>query len=60
MALIWIAMAAGLLLAILLIVRILRTHPSEAVGRSLRCATCGARVSGRTCPRCDRGSSFGR
>ncbi|MDH5463045.1 MAG: hypothetical protein OEY17_00575 [Nitrosopumilus sp.] len=52
MVLIWIGLAIGVLLAIVLIVKVSKTNPHDIVGIDIHCAKCGTKTDGSKCPRC--------
>jgi predicted Zn-ribbon and HTH transcriptional regulator len=56
--LIWIGIAIGVLLAIILIVKVSKTNPHDVVGIEMRCEKCGLKTDGLACPRC-KSNSFG-
>ena len=58
MVLIWIGLAIGVLLAIVLIVKVSKTSPSDIVGVDIRCVKCGIQTDGSQCPNC-KSNSFG-
>jgi predicted Zn-ribbon and HTH transcriptional regulator len=58
MVLIWIGIAIGVLLAIVLILKVSKTNPREIAGIKTHCAKCGLRTKGSECPRC-KSKSFG-
>lgn len=55
MVLAWIGIAAGVLIALILIIKLARTPSHEAVSAGSRCSTCGIRTNGSKCPRCSGG-----
>ncbi len=59
MVLVWIGVAAGALIALILIIKLIKTHPHDAVSLQLRCKKCGLKTNGLKCPRCDRKPSYG-
>jgi len=58
MVLIWIGIAIGVLLAVILIVKISKTNPHEIAGIEMHCAKCGLKTNGSECSRC-KSNSFG-
>ncbi len=60
MVLVWIGVAVGVLIAVILIVKLLKTPKHEAVTKIEYCKTCGLRINGLKCPRCNRKPSFGK
>jgi len=59
MVLAWIGIVVGVLIAIALIVKLMRTPSYAAVSLEQRCKKCGSKTIGLKCPRCDRKPSFG-
>ena len=60
MVLIWIGIAVGILLVIILIVKAAKTHSRDVVGFNAYCRKCGIKTNGSKCPRCEKTSqSFG-
>ncbi len=60
MVLVWIGIAAGILLVIILIVKAAKTHSLEVVGIDMFCRKCGIKTNGLKCPKCEKTSqSFG-
>lgn len=60
MVLVWIGVGIGVLIAVILIVKLIRTPRHEAVSLVQYCKTCGLKTNGLKCPRCDRRPSFGK
>lgn len=60
MVLVWIGVAVGVLIIVILIVKLLKTPKHEAVSTLQYCKTCGLRTNGLKCPRCDKTPSFGK
>jgi len=58
MVIIFIAIAVGILVAIILFFKIFKSSPGEYV--SLTCKKCGLKTNGLKCPVCERDKSFGR
>ncbi len=54
MALIWIVIAVGILIAIILIVKIAKTPSHEAVSLALYCKVCGIKTNGLKCISCEK------
>ena len=60
MALLWIGLAVGILLLIILIVKLSKTHPREVAGIEVYCRKCGLETRGLKCPKCENKSqTFG-
>ncbi|MEK0319253.1 MAG: hypothetical protein QQN43_06700 [Nitrosopumilus sp.] len=60
MVLIWIGIAVGILLVIILIVKATKTPSRDVVGIDMHCRKCGIKINGSKCPRCEKTSqSFG-
>ena len=60
MVLIWIGIAVGVLLIIILIVKAIKTPSRDVVGIDIHCRKCGIKTNGLKCPRCEkRTQSFG-
>jgi|TARA_B100000809_G_scaffold228754_1_gene241960 hypothetical protein len=60
MVLLWIGIAVGILLVIILIVKAAKTHSLEVVGIDMFCRKCGIKTNGLKCPKCEKTSqSFG-
>ena len=60
MVLLWIGIAVGILLVIILIVKAVKTHSLEVVGIDMFCRKCGIKTNGLKCPKCEKTSqSFG-
>ena len=60
MVLIWIGLAVGILIAVILIKKLLKTPSHEAVSMDSHCQICGEKINGLKCPKCTRNNSFGR
>jgi len=58
MVLVWIAIAIGVLLSIILIIKVSKTNPREIAGIDMHCTKCGLKTKGARCPRC-KSNSFG-
>jgi len=54
MVLIWIGIAVGILITIILIVKIARTPSHEAVSLAIYCKVCGVRTNGLKCISCEK------
>jgi len=54
MALAWIGIVIGILLVIVLIVKLSKTHPREVAGIDMHCKKCGIETRGLRCPKCER------
>ncbi|MCH7966885.1 MAG: hypothetical protein QQN61_03295 [Nitrosopumilus sp.] len=60
MVLVWIGIAVGILLIIILIVKAVKTPSRDVVGIDMHCRKCGIKTNGLKCPRCEkRTQSFG-
>ena len=60
MVLVWIGIAVGILLIIILIVKAAKTPSRDVVGIDIHCRKCGIKTNGLKCPRCEkRTQSFG-
>ena len=60
MVLLWIGIAAGILLVIILIIKAVKTHSRDVVGIDMFCRKCGIKTNGLKCQRCEKTSqSFG-
>jgi len=60
MVLAWIGVAVGILIAVILIVKLIRTPKYASVSSVQYCKTCGLKTNGLKCPRCDGRPSFGK
>ncbi len=60
MVLVFIAVAIGVLILIILIVKALKTPSYEAVSMSSYCKKCGFKTNGLKCPNCDNSLSKSR
>ena len=58
MVLIWIGLAIGILIAVILIVKITKTPSHEAISLTVHCKKCGYKTNGLKCPKCDENSFF--
>ncbi|MCH7969026.1 MAG: hypothetical protein IH841_07280 [Thaumarchaeota archaeon] len=54
MVLVWIGIAVGILIAIILIVKIAKTPSHEAISLGLYCKICGIKTNGLKCLRCEK------
>ncbi len=60
MVLVWIGIAVGILLAIILIIKASKTSSRDVVGMDMFCRKCGIMTNGLICPRCEKNTqSFG-
>ena len=60
MVLLWIGIAIGVVIAIVLIAKAIRTPPMDVVKVEMQCKKCGFKTNGLKCPRCEnKDSSFG-
>lgn len=60
MVVLWIGIAIGILIAVILIIKASKTSPREVVGIDSHCKKCGLETRGLKCPRCEKKSkSFG-
>lgn len=59
MVLVWIGIAIGIIVAIVLVRKLLSTHPYDAVRAERHCRMCGRPTHGLKCPHCE-GDMFGR
>lgn len=60
MVLVWIGIAVGVLLVIILIIKAIKTHSQDVVGIDMFCRKCGIKTNGLKCPKCEkRTQSFG-
>ncbi|TBR09205.1 MAG: hypothetical protein EPO62_05360 [Candidatus Nitrosotenuis sp.] len=57
MVIVWIGIGVGILLAIVLIKKAIKTSPKIPLKFSLYCKKCGYRTNGLKCPRCENASS---
>lgn len=58
MVLIWIGLAVGIIISIILITKIVKTPSYEAMTLNPQCKKCGYKTNGLKCPRCDKNSFF--
>jgi len=54
MVLIWIGIAVGILITIILIVKIAKTPSHEAVSLAIYCKVCGIKTNGLKCISCEK------
>jgi len=60
MVLVWIGIAVGVLLVIILIIKAFKTSSRDVVGMDMFCRKCGVKTNGLKCPRCEKSTqSFG-
>ncbi|MFQ5781794.1 MAG: hypothetical protein ACE5GR_01905 [Nitrosopumilus sp.] len=60
MVIVWIGIAIGVLITVILIIKLSKTNPREVVGIDMYCKKCGLETRGLKCPRCEKKSqSFG-
>ena len=60
MVLVWIGIAVGVLLVIILIIKASKTSSREVVGMDMFCRKCGIKTDGLKCPKCEKSTqSFG-
>ena len=60
MVIVWIGIAIGILLVIILIFKISKTSSRDVVGIDMFCRKCGNKTNGLKCPRCEKSTqSFG-
>ncbi len=60
MVLVWIGIAVGVLLVIILILKAAKTSSRDVVGIDMFCRKCGIKTNGLKCPKCEkRTQSFG-
>ena len=57
MVLLWIGIAIGVLIAIILIVKAIKTPPMDVVKMDTYCKKCGFKTNGLKCPRCENAKS---
>jgi len=56
MVIVWIGIGIGVLLAIVLIKKIVRTSPKAPLKLGFYCKKCGYKTNGLKCPRCENAS----
>ncbi len=54
MALVLIGIAIGILIVIVLIFKLSKTHPREVAGMDIHCKKCGLETRGLGCPNCEK------
>ena len=59
MVLLWIGIGIGILIAIILVKKLLKTPPHAAVSIDTHCQICGEKINGLKCPKCSKNNSFG-
>ena len=59
MVLIWIGIGLGVLIALILMIKLLKTPPHEAVSIETHCKICGDKLNGLKCPKCSKKNNFG-
>ncbi|MDH3657013.1 MAG: hypothetical protein OEM77_02645 [Nitrosopumilus sp.] len=60
MVILWIGIGIGILIAIILIVKSIKTSSHDVLGVNIYCKKCGFKTNGLKCPRCEKKSqSFG-
>jgi len=60
MVLVWIGIAVGILIVVILIIKASKTSSRDVVGVDLHCRKCGIKTNGLKCPKCEKTSqSFG-
>ncbi|TBR25301.1 MAG: hypothetical protein EPO63_02175 [Candidatus Nitrosotenuis sp.] len=57
MVIVWIGIGMGILLAIILIKKAIKTSPRTPFKLDLYCKKCGYKTNGLKCPRCENASS---
>jgi predicted Zn-ribbon and HTH transcriptional regulator len=60
MVLVWIGIALGALIAIILLKKIVKTSPRTPVTINIYCKNCGYKTNGLKCPRCESRSESNR
>ena len=58
MVLAWIGIAVGILIAVILIVKIVKTPSYESISLNPNCKKCGFKTNGLKCPRCEKTSFY--
>jgi hypothetical protein len=58
MVLVWVGIAIGVLLTIILIIKLVKTHPHDAVKNEDKCERCGSKIIGVKCPKCNKVKKF--
>ncbi len=54
MVLLFIAIAVGVLILTILIVKYFKTNPTEVLGMDMKCKRCGMKITGTYCPKCEK------
>lgn len=54
MVLLWIGVALGIIIIMILIIKASKTNPREVLGYDNRCKNCGLETRGLKCPRCEK------
>ena len=57
MVFLWIGIAIVVLIAIILIVKVMRTPSMDVVRMEMQCKKCGFKTNGLKCPRCENKDS---
>ena len=60
MVLLWVGIGAGVLIALVLIIKSIKTSSKEVLGVNKQCKKCGMKIYGPKCPKCDKRTQFGR
>ncbi len=60
MVIVLIGIALGVLIAIILIIKAIKTPSRDVVGIDMHCRKCGIKINGSKCPKCEKNTqSFG-
>ncbi len=60
MVFVLIVIAIGVLIAIILIIKAIKTSPRDVMGVDMHCRKCGIKINGTACPKCEKATkSFG-
>ncbi len=60
MVLLWIGIAAGIIITTILIVKAVKTPSRDVMGVELQCKQCGSNTNGLKCPKCgNKSQKFG-
>lgn len=59
MVLVWLGIAVGVLITIILIIKLVKTQPHQALKSEDRCERCGTKMVGIKCPKCNKVKKFG-
>jgi predicted Zn-ribbon and HTH transcriptional regulator len=54
MVIVYIGIGVGILIAIILLKKIIKTSPRDSIKFSAYCKKCGYRTNGLKCPRCEK------